>query len=57
MADKDYHNKGQEDASEGKYDPPHSKPGGGWLNDYSDEEVEDQKDYKQGWRHTTDQKS
>ncbi|NJK93323.1 MAG: hypothetical protein HC904_16845 [Blastochloris sp.] len=46
-----HHNDGQEDASKGKYDPPHEHP----LGFYDDKEIEDRKAYKEGWRHTKDQ--
>jgi len=50
-----YHNKGQEDASKGDYNPPNSGLGnviGGWT----DKEIDEIKSYKEGWRHTKDQK-
>lgn len=47
-----YHDKGEQDASEGKYDPP-----GTALDDFLPTDTEkDRADYNQGWRNTTDQK-
>jgi hypothetical protein len=55
-----YHNKGQEDASEGDYDPPGGNSivhdFGNMLFGTSDKEIEDRKEYDKGWRHTKDQK-
>jgi hypothetical protein len=54
---KDYNNKGQEDSSEEKYDPPHS-----FLDELlsgpkrMEEIQEENESYNTGWRHTDDQK-
>lgn len=52
-----YHNKGQEDASQGKYKPPH-----GLLEDLLDwtargmkKIAEENSAYNEGWRHAKDQ--
>lgn len=52
-----WHNKGQEDASEGKYSPPHDNLKDNLFASYDDKEIEDRKSYREGWRHTTDQES
>lgn len=52
--DKDNREKAQQDSANDKYDPPHSKPGGGWLNNYTEKEVEDQREYRETWRANRD---
>ena len=48
-----HHNDGQEDrANDRGYRPPHEDP----LGRYDDQEIEDRKSYREGWRHTDDQK-
>lgn len=62
MSDKDkgsnYHNKGQQDASKGKYDLPFSGPPIiDELMPKSDKEIQARKEYNEGWRNTKNQKS
>lgn len=56
----DYHNKGEQDASEGKYDPPNDA-----LDDIAsfffgtrdpEKNAEENEEYNQGWNNTNDQK-
>lgn len=61
MSDKEksthYHNRGQEDASIGRYDPPYpAPPVFEELISRTDQQIQDRKDYNEGWRHTKDQK-
>ena len=49
-----YHNKGQEDASKDRYDPPIDGLRGA-LTMYDDRDVENQKKYNEGWRNTKNQ--
>jgi hypothetical protein len=61
-----YNNRGQEDASEGKYNPPHSgiihaidrnvREVVGDSQGVAKREREDRAAYDKGWRHTKDQK-
>jgi len=55
---KDYHNKGQEDASKDKYEPPHGiiKDITTWTRDGMKEMNEENASYKEGWHNTNDQK-
>jgi len=52
-----YHNRGQEDASKGEYNPPsEGMPIITDLAGRSDRDIEDRKEYNEGWRNTKDQK-
>lgn len=55
---KNYHNIGQEDASEGKYNPPHDPLDDllTWSNSGMKKMNEENSSYNEGWRHTKDQK-
>lgn len=52
--DERYHNRGQEDESKGKYDPPHPSPLGGWTLD--SDSAKDNDRYREGWRQSRDQR-
>lgn len=55
MSDKNYyHNKGEQDSSKGKYDPPHEGIGGFTTcsDKQIDQNIKDQKDYESGWDNT-----
>lgn len=54
-----YHNKGQEDAARGKYEPPHGMVEDltTWSSDAMRKMAEENKAYDEGWRHAKDQKS
>ncbi len=51
----DHHNKGQQDASEGKYDQPHEVEEMLFSRKIA-EKFEDNDAYREGWRNTKDQK-
>jgi len=46
--------KAMRDSAKDEYNPPHDFPGGGWLNNYSDEQIANQKLYKEVWRANRD---
>lgn len=52
--DKKNRDKARKDSAEDIYDPPHKKPGGGWLNDYSEKEREERQEYRETWRSSRD---
>lgn len=56
--DEHYHNKGQSDASKGDYKPPYEPMPviGDIFGTPSKQDIEDNKSYRAGWRHTKDQK-
>lgn len=55
---KNYHNEGQEDASKGKYDPPHNLLDDllTWSDSGMKKMNEENSSYNEGWEHTKDQK-
>jgi hypothetical protein len=56
---RDHHNDGQEDSSNGKYDPPHSSITdliGDIIGGESDQEREDRESYDAGHHNTSSQK-
>jgi hypothetical protein len=52
MSEENYHNKGQEDASEGKFDPPRNPLS---APVWSEQDRQDWNDYKAGHDHTRSQ--
>lgn len=46
--------KAMRDSAKDHYDPPHNFPGGGWLNNYTKQQIADQKLYKETWRANRD---
>ena len=52
--DKKNQEKAREDSVNDKYDPPHQKPGGGWVNNYSEKEINRIEEYKETWRDNKD---
>ena len=55
---RDYHNKGQEDESKDKYEPPHGilEDLATWSDHGMDKIAEDNGKYNEGWRHSRDQR-
>jgi len=53
---KDYNKEGEQDAKEGKHNPPGPPLSMELIGGLTDKEVEDKKQYRAGWRNTTDQK-
>ena len=58
MSDNRDHNKGQTDASEGKYEPPIGHVEGlfTWTSSGCDEIIERNGSYSDGWKHGNSQK-
>ena len=54
-----YHNKGQEDRSDGNYEPPHGLMDSltTWGSSEMERHNEENKSYSEGWNNTDDQKS